>query len=224
MEYSSKRILKTTGFLLSMLLVSCTIQKRTLQPGFHIQRIGALNKQPSLQMKVPEIAGLPALPNESVGFSYSPLVAEALAKDGENWNQQKDLKGLAAATPPQYIGSGGLQHALRHVRCDSTDTFVIDGQASASDEALQNEANLLSKLAWYNTNWLWVSILVWPIFLLALTCRLIDKQRMKNGEEPMSWKSKTIFFTVLMFFFAWYVWNFGSLGGPWGFSSFSFRF
>jgi len=77
----SKRTRTTIGFLLSMLLVSCSIQKRTLRPGFHVERIGALNKQPSLQVQAQETANLLVLPNESVGLSFTPPATEAFAED-----------------------------------------------------------------------------------------------------------------------------------------------
>ena len=252
-----------------MLLVSCSIQKRTLRPGFHVERIGALNKKPSLQVQAQETANLLVLPNESVGLSYTPPTAETFTEDAENLDELEDLAGLAAVTPPQSIESRSVRRELGPMRSDSTITALIEGQESPSDEtellakiekaekalklftflifipgafalgfpfwyfrswkksqisALRKEANLPYKLAWYNTYWLWISLLAWPVFPVALTCRLIDQHRMKNGEEPMSWKSKTIFFSLLIISIAWYVWKFGTLGGSWGFSSFSFRF
>ena len=258
-----------SGLILLVFLTGCSIQKRTLRPGFHVERIGALNKKPSLQVQAQETADLPVLPNESVGLSYTPLASEALAENSENWNNLEGLAGLAAVTPPQTIESQRLQRELRPARFDSTGTILVEGQVSPSDKtellakiakaekalelitlliiipgafalgfpfwflrswkksqisALRKEANLPYKLAWYNTDWLWISLPAWPVFPFALTCRLIDQHRMKNSEEPMSWKSKTIFFTLLTISMAWYFWNFGTLGGSWGFSSFSFRF
>ena len=269
MSNLSKIILTATGILLSMLLVSCSIQKRTLRPGFHVERIGALNKKTSLQVQAQETANLPVLPNESVGLSYTPLASEALAENSENWNNLEGLAGLAAVTPPQTIESQRLQRELRPARSDSTGTILVEGQVSPSDKtellakiakaekalelitlliiipgafalgfpfwflrswkksqisALRKEANLPYKLAWYNTDWLWISLLAWPIFPFALTCRLIDQHKMKNGEEPLSWKSKTAFFTFLLLFFLMIFLQHGSLGGSWSFSSFSFRF
>ena len=109
----SKLILTATGILLSMLLVSCSIQKRTLRPGFHIERIVALNKKPSLQVQAQETANLPVLPNESVGLSYTPPAAETFAEDAENLDKLEDLAGLAAVTPPQSIESRSLQRQLK---------------------------------------------------------------------------------------------------------------
>ena len=265
----SKLILTATGILLSMLLVSCSIQKRTLRPGFHVERIGALNKKPSLQVQAQETANLPALPNESVGLSYTPLAAEAFAEDAESQGKLKDLAGLAAVTPPQSIEPGSVQRELSRAQSDSTGTNPVEGQVAplsraelkmkiakaekalekinfliffpgifalgfpfwflrswkkSQISALRKEANLPYKLAWYNTDWLWISLLAWPIFPFALTCRLIDQHKMKNGEEPLSWKSKTAFFTFLLLFFLMIFLQHGSLGGSWSFSSFSFRF
>ena len=90
-----------------MLLVSCSIQKRTLRPGFHVERIGALNK---LTSQVPA-ADLPVLPNESVGLSYTPPAAETFAEDAENLDKLEDLAGLAAVTPPQSIESRSVLRA-----------------------------------------------------------------------------------------------------------------
>ena len=258
-----------SGLVLLVFLTGCSIQKRTLRPGFHVERIGALNKKPSLQVQAQETADLPVLPNESVGLSYTPPAAETFAEDAENLDKLEDLAGLAAVTPPQSIESRSLQRELSRARSDSTGTNPVEGQVAplsraelkmkiakaekalkkinfliffpgfftlgfpfwlfrswkkSQISALRKEANLSYKLAWYNTDWLWISLLAWPVFPFALTCRLIDQHKMKNSEEPMSWKSKTIFFTLLTISMAWYVWNFGTLGGSWGFSSFSFRF
>ena len=258
-----------SGLILLVFLTGCSIQKRTLRPGFHVERIGALNKKPSLQVQAQKTANLPVLPNESVGLSFTPPAAETFAEDAENLDKQEDLAGLAAVTPPQSIESRSVQRELGPMRSDSTGTNPVEGQVAplsraklkmkiakaekalelftfliiipgafalgfpfwffrswkkSQISALRKEANLPYKLAWYNTDWLWISLLAWPVFPCALTCRLIDQHRMKNSEEPMSWKSKTIFFTLLTISMAWYVWNFGTLGGSWGFSSFSFRF
>ena len=265
----SKLILTATGILLSMLLVSCSIQKRTLRPGFHVERIGALNKQPSLQVQAQETANLPVFPNESVGLSYTPQAAETFAEDAENLDKLEDLAGLAAVTPPQSIESRSLLRELSRARSDSTGTDPVEGQVAplsraelkmkiakaekalkkinfliffsvfftggfpfwlfrswkkSQISALRKEANLPYKLAWYHTDSLWISLLLWPVFLLALACRLIDQHKMKNGEEPLSWKSKTAFFTFLLLFFLMIWLQHGSLGGSWGFSNFSFRF
>ena len=240
----SKLILTATGILLSMLLVSCSIQKRTLRPGFHVERIGALNKKPSRQVQAQETANLPVLPNESVGLSHTPLASEAFAQDTENLDKLEDL---AAVTPPQSIESGSLKRELSPERSDSTGTSVIEGQfATSCDEellakiaeaekklktytnlllwtfpliltipvfmllrgktkgqitALQTEANLpYDNLAWYNTAWFLIALPLYPILPFALTCRLIDRHRMKNGKAPLSWKSKTTFFMLLIFF------------------------
>ena len=240
MEHFPKHILTATGILLSMLLVSCSIQKRTLRPGFHVERIGALNKKPSLQVQAQETANLPVLPNESVGLSYKPTPFDAFAKHTIPVNRKK-LKGLAAVTPPQSIESGSLQRELNPMRFDSTGTNPVEGQVSSLDEAelvakiaeaekklktytnlllwtspliltipvymllrgktksqittLQTEANLpYDNLAWYNTAWFLIALPLYPILPFALACRLIDRRRMKNGKEPLSWKSKTNFF------------------------------
>lgn len=238
----SKRILTTTGFLLSMLLLNCSIQKRTLRPGFHVERIGALNKKPSLHVQAQETADLPVLPNVSVGLSHTPRASEAFTKHTNPVSGNK-LASLAAVTPPQTIESRGWQHELRPVQSDSTSTSLIEGQVASSSleelmgkiaktekarkifvwlavlscplilttpfflffagwkksqlTALRKDANLPYKLAWYHTGWLWISLPLWPVFLIALTCRHIDRHRIENGKEPMSWKSKTIFFTLL---------------------------
>ena len=237
----SKLILTATGILLSMLLVSCSIQKRALRPGFHVERIGALNKKPSLQVQAQETANLPVLPNESVGLSFTPPAAETFAEVAENLDKLEDWAGLAAVTPPQSIESGSLQRELNPMRSDSTGTNPVEGQVSSLDEAelvakiaeaekklktytnlllwtspliltipvymllrgktksqitsLQTEANLpYDNLAWYNTAWFLIALLLYPILPFALACRLIDQRRMKNGKEPLSWKSKTNFF------------------------------
>lgn len=258
-----------SGLILLVFLTGCSIQKRTLRPGFHVERIGALNKKPSLRVQAPETANLPVLPNESVGLSYTPPAAETFAEDAENLDKLEDLAGLAAVTPPQSIESRSLLRELSHAPSDSTGTDPVEGQVAplsraelkmkiakaekalekinfliffpgmfaggfpfwlfrswkkSQISALRKEANLPYKLAWYHTDWLWISLLVWPVFLLALACRLIDQHKMKNGEEPLSWKSKTAFFTFLLLFFLMIWLQHGSLGGSWGFSSFSFRF
>jgi hypothetical protein len=242
----SKLILTATGILLSMLLVSCSIQKRTLRPGFHVERIGALNKKPSRQVQAQETANLPVLPNESVGLSHTPLASEALAQDTENLDKLEDL---AAVTPPQSIESGSLKRELSPERSDSTGTSVIEGQfATSSDEellakiakaervqriflglmiafgwiegvvwvpfwylvtwkrsqinTLRKEAKLPYRLAWYNTELFrltYIPFFGWLMLPFVLPCRLIDQHRLKMGREPLSWKAKTIFFSVLVF-------------------------
>ena len=249
----SKLILTATGILLSTLLVSCSIQKRTLRPGFHVERIGVLNKKPSLQVQAQETANLPVLPNESVGLWYTPLAAETFAEDAENWN---NLEDLATVTPPESIEARSVQRELGPMRSDSTSTALIEGQvASLSREelltkiakaekaleninfliffpgfftlgfpfwlfrswkksqisALRKEANLPYKLAWYNTNSIFSSILFYPIIPFALACRLIDQRRIKRGDEPLSWKSKTAFFTFLFFVFLAFFFQYGSI-------------
>jgi len=98
--------------------------------------------------------------------------------------------------------------------------LFLAGWKKSQLTALQKEAKLPFELAWYSTDWFWISLILYPIFPFALACRLIDLRRVENGEEPLSWKSKTIFFTLL-FFFALLLLG----GGPsFGFSSFSFRF
>ena len=230
-----------SGLILLVFLTGCAIQKRTLQPGFHVERIGALNKKPSLQVQAQETADLPVLPNESVGLSYTPPAAETFAEEADKWNNLKGLAGLAAVTPPQSIESGSLQRELNPMRSDSTGTNPVEGQVSSLDEAelvakiaeaekklktytnlllwtspliltipvymllrgktksqittLQTEANLpYDNLAWYNTAWFLIALPLYPILPFALACRLIDRRRMKNGKEPLSWKSKTNFF------------------------------
>ena len=258
-----------SGLILLVFLAGCSIQKRTLRPGFHVERIGALNKQPSLRVQAQETANLLVLPNESVGLSFTPPATETFAEDAESLGKLEDLAGLAAVTPPQTIELGSVQRELSRAQSDSTGTDPVEGQVAplsraelkmkiakaekalekinfliffpgifalgfpfwlfrswkkSQISALRKEANLPYKLAWYNTDWLWISLLAWPVFPFALTCRLIDQHKMKNGEEPLSWKSKTAFFTFLLLFFLVIFLQHGSLGGSWGFSSFSFRF
>ena len=258
-----------SGLVLFVFLTGCSIQKRTLRPGFHVERIGALNKKTSLAVQAQETADLPMLPNESVGLSYTPPAAETFAEDAENLDNLEDLAGLAAVTPPQSIESRSLQRELSRARSDSTGTNPVESQVAplsraelkmkiakaekaleiinfliffpgiftlgfpfwlfrswkkSQISALRKEANLPYKLAWYNTNSIFLSILFYPIIPFALACRLIDQHKMKNGEEPLSWKSKTAFFTFLLLFFLIIFLQHGSLGGSWSFSSFSFRF
>ena len=239
-----------SGLVLLVFLTGCSIQKRTLRPGFHVERIGALNKKPSLQVQAQETAHLPVLPNESIGLSHTPPAAETFAEDAENLDKLEDLAGLAAVTPPQSIGSRSLQRELSRARSDSTGTNPVEGQVASSNReelltkiakaekklktytnlllwtfpliltipvfmllrgktkgqitALQTEANLpYENLAWYNTPWFFITCtpFTYPILPFALTCRLIDRHRMKNGKAPLSWKSKTSFFMLLIFFF-----------------------
>lgn len=244
MSNLSKIILTATGILLSMLLVSCSIQKRTLRPGFHVERIGALNKKTSLQVQAQETANLPVLPNESVGLSYTPLASEALAENSENWNNLEGLAGLAAVTPPQSIESRSVQRELSPVRTDSTGTNLTEGEVALSSDkelmakigkaekvrklfiwlallscpliltvpfflslserkksqisALQKEAGLPYRLAWYHSNWVFITLPLFPVTICALTCRLIDQSRLENGKDPLSWNAKTIFFTLVI--------------------------
>ena len=254
-----KHILTATGILLSMLLVSCSIQKRTLRPGFHVERIGALNKKPSLRVQAQETANLPVLPNESVGLSFTPPATEAFAEDAENLDKLEDLAGLAAVTPPQSIESRSAQRELGPMRSDSTSTALIEGQVASSSReelltkiakaekalkiinfliiipgayafgfpfwffrswkksqisALRKEAGLPYKLAWYNNNSIFLSILFYPIIPFALACRLIDQHKLKNGEEPLSWISKTVFFTFLFLVSLLLFLNYGRINRP----------
>ena len=107
----SKLILTATGILLSTLLVSCSIQKRTLRPGFHVERIGALNKKPSLQVQAQETANLPVLPNESRADSRTPQAAETFAEDAENWNNLEDLATVTIKSP-ESIEARSVQREL----------------------------------------------------------------------------------------------------------------
>lgn len=237
----SKLILTATGILLSMLLVSCSIQKRTLRPGFHVERIGALSKKPSLQVLAQCTADIPVLPNESVGLSYTPLATDAFAVHTGNWDKLKDL---AALTPPQSIESRSVQRELGPMRSDSTGTNLTEGEVALSSDkelmakigkaekvrklfiwlallscpliltvpfflslserkksqisALQKEAGLPYRLAWYHSNWVFITLPLFPVTICALACRLIDQSRMENGKDPLSWNAKTIFFTLVI--------------------------
>ena len=204
-----------SGLILLVFLTGCSIQKRTLRPGFHVERIGALNKKPSLQVQAQETANLPVLPNESVGLSFTPPATETFAEDAESLGKLEDLAGLAVVTPPQTIELGSVQRELSRAQSDSTGTNPVEGQVNPSDEAKSSY-----KLAWYSTDWFWISLILYPIFPFALACRQIDFRRVENGEEPLSRKSKTIFFTLL------FLVSLLLLGGgsSFGFSSFSFRF
>jgi len=259
-----KHILTATGILLSMLLVSCSIQKRTLRPGFHIERIGALNKKPSLRVQAQETANLPVLPNESVGLSFTPPATEAFAEDAENLNKLEDL---AAVTPPQSIEPSSVQGELSPMPSDSTSTALIEGQVASSNReelltkiakaekalntinflifcpgfiafgfpfwlfrswkksqisALRKEANLPYKLAWYNTPWFFITCtpFTYPVLPFALACRLIDQHRLKREREPLSWISKTVFFTLLFLVSLLLFFEYGSISMG-GFGSFS---
>ena len=256
-----------SGLILLVFLTGCSIQKRTLRPGFHVERIGALNKKPSLQVQAQETANLPALPNESVGLSYTPPAAETFAEDAENLDKLEDLAGLAAVTPPQSIESRSLQRELSRARSDSTSTNPVEGKVAplsraelkmkiakaekalkkinfliffpglftlgfpfwlfrswkkSQISALRKEANLPYKLAWYNTPWFFITCTpyAFPVLPFALACRLIDQHKMKNGEEPLSWKSKTAFFTFLLLFFLIIFLEHGSLGLSFSFGNF----
>ena len=233
-----------SGLMLVVFITGCSIQKRTLRPGFHIERIGALNKKPSHQVQAQETANLPVLPNESVGLSYTPLAAEAFAEDTDPLNRHK-LESLTTVPHPQSIESQSLQRELSPAHSDSTSTSVIDdlearwnrelllnkiakaekalrifnflmivpgillygfpfflfrSRKKSQISALRKEANMHYELAWYNTERIFIALPLIPIFFCALMCRRIDKKRIRNGAEPLSWKSKTIFFTILSFF------------------------
>ena len=256
-----------SGLILLVFLTGCSIQKRTLRPGFHVERIGALNKKPSLQMQAQETANLPVLPNESVGLSFTTPASEALAEDAENLEKLEDLAGLAAVTPPQSIESRSLQRELSRAQSDTTGTNPVEGQVAplsreelltklakaekalntinflifcpgfiaggfpfwlfrswkkSQISALRKEANLPYKLAWYNTPWFFITCtpLTYLVLPFALACRLIDQHRLKREREPLSWISKTVFFTLLFLVSLLLFFEYGSISMG-GFGSYS---